>query len=463
MRPSLESPPPQLADEPPLVRTPPPGPNSRAWSARLQRVESPAFAARRDARADRSGEDQGPIVYAQGNGANVTDVDGNRYVDLTAGFGALALGHRAPRAARAVDQQARRLWHALGDVYASDVKITLMERLAQLFADGARAAGSDDTGARVMLGQSGADAITAALKTCCLATGKPGVVAFEGGYHGLSYGPLSVTSFQPSFREPFRAQLSPHARFVPFPRDAADADRCLAALDDALAAGDVGATLFEPIQGRGGVRLAPPGFWVEVAARTRRRGALLIADEIWTGLGRAGAMTLSSELRIAPDVLCLGKALGGGLPLSACVARDDVMAAWAEHGEVVHTATFHGSPIPCAGGVALLDALRAEKLAERAADGGARWLDELRGALAGADEVVDVRGRGLLVGLEFSSGEVSLSLARRLLAEGYLVVPGGRHAEVLTLTPPLTISEALLSGFNATLGSLLASLRDHLE
>ncbi|MCC6644065.1 MAG: aspartate aminotransferase family protein [Polyangiaceae bacterium] len=450
-------------DEPPLVRTPPPGPSSRAWSARLSRVESPAFAARRDARAERTGDEQAPIVYAQASGANVLDVDGNRYVDLTAGFGALALGHGCPLVTRPVDRQARRLWHALGDVYPSDAKIGLMERLAQVYGDGARAVGSSDTDARVLLGQSGADAVTAALKTCALATGRPGVVAFDGGYHGLSYGPLSVTSFQPSFREPFAAQLSPHARFVPFPRGDADAAASLAALDTALSTGAVGAVIFEPIQGRAGVRIAPPGFWAEVAARARQHGALLVADEIWTGLGRAGALTLSAELGVAPDVLCLGKALGGGLPLSACVGRDGVMAAWAEHGEVVHTATFHGSPIACAGGSALLDALRSERLAARALDVGARWLAELRGALASAPELVEVRGRGLLIGVELSSGELGLSMVRRLLAEGYLVVPGGRRAEVLTLTPPLTISEARLSEFTATLGSLLASLRDHVE
>jgi len=167
---------------------------SIALAARLERTESPAFGARRKARAEVAGAAMAPIVYASATGSNVVDVDGNRYVDLAAGFGALLLGHNPAKVARALTLQADRLWLALGDLYPSDVKVALLERLAELYPA---------PGARVMLGQSGSDSIGAALKTAKLFTGKPGVVAFEGAYHGLGYGPLAVCGLKKSWRDAF--------------------------------------------------------------------------------------------------------------------------------------------------------------------------------------------------------------------------------------------------------------------
>src|SRR5579859_1691867 len=227
-----------MAGSLPAMRMAPPGPRSREMAARLACVESPSVDARRESRARESGEDQAPIVYAEGDGSNLIDVDGNRYVDLAAGFGALLLGHRPAVVTRALDEQGRRLWLALGDVFGSDAKLALCERLAALYPA---------PGARVMLGTSGADAVTAALKTAALATGRPGVVAFEGAYHGLSHGPLAACGLRSSFREPFAAQLNAHVTFVPFPRDDAGLAVAVAAVQRALESGSVGAVLVEPI------------------------------------------------------------------------------------------------------------------------------------------------------------------------------------------------------------------------
>src|SRR5690349_1950225 len=182
----------------PEIKVPPPGPRSRELAARLLAVESPAFDARRVHREESSGQDHSPIVYARGEGSNVFDVDDNRYVDLSAGFGALILGHPPNAASRAAIAEEEKLSLALGDVYASEPKIALCEALSALFPE---------KGARVMLGLSGADAIGAALKSSLLATKKPRVVAFEGSYHGLAYGPLAALGFAPSFREPFVPHL----------------------------------------------------------------------------------------------------------------------------------------------------------------------------------------------------------------------------------------------------------------
>jgi 4-aminobutyrate aminotransferase/(S)-3-amino-2-methylpropionate transaminase len=423
-------------DEPPEIRVEPPGPMSRSAAARLEQVECPAFAERRASRAARSGAEMEPIVLASGKGVNLFDVDGNRYVDLAAGFGAVLAGHGHMGTLRAIEGQAGRLVQALGDVYSADAKLALLERLASLHPGVAP---------RVILGQSGSDAITAAIKTAKLATGRPGLVAFEGSYHGLGYAPLPVCGARPGYAEPFADQLNPHVAFAPYARAEADVDRALDAVEKAVRGGAVGAVLIEPILGRGGCVVPPDAFVCGVVEVAHRHGALVIADEIWTGLGRAGAMVRSNAIGAAPDILCFGKGLGGGLPISACVAAEDVMMAWARGGEVVHTSTHAGAPLACAAAIATLDALRFRRLPVRAREIGPRVLEIFRAALDGAPGVVDVRGAGLMIGVELASGDLGLRAMRGMLVRGYVVVTGGRGGETLTLTPPLTIGEDRLA------------------
>jgi 4-aminobutyrate aminotransferase/(S)-3-amino-2-methylpropionate transaminase len=436
-----------MAQLPPAIRVAPPGPRSRELSARLAELESPSFDARREERARASGEDQSPIVYAEGDGPNVVDVDGNRYVDLAAGFGALLLGHRPQAVARAVEAQAGRLWLALGDVYASDTKLALCERLSRLLPEG---------GARVMLGSSGSDAVTAALKTVALASGRPGVVAFEGAYHGLSHGPLAACGFRASFREPFATQLNPHVVFAPYPHDERSLGAALASVDRYLDGGAIGAVLVEPILGRGGCIVPPSGFLPALRAACDRVSALLVCDEIWTGLGRSGAWLASHRQGVVPDVVCLGKGLGAGLPISACIASGRVMAAWGAHGgSTIHTATHFGAPLACAAAVAALAALEDGRLPERAEAVGTRWMDRLRERTRGCG-VLEVRGQGLMVGVALDGGAArALAVTRRLLSQGWIVLTGGTGGDVLTLTPPLDIDEGLLDAFAATLAGCL--------
>ncbi|HEY4118435.1 MAG TPA: aspartate aminotransferase family protein [Byssovorax sp.] len=433
-------------DEAPLVKTRPPGPMSRAAAARLERVECPSFAARRDVRATATrgsvvaelGDDHAPIVLSSGRGANLFDVDGNRYVDLAAGFGSVLLGHGSPAVTRAIEAQSDRIVQGLGDVYVADPKIALLERLVALHPS---------KGARALVTQSGSDAVTAALKTAALATGKPGVVAFEGAYHGLGYGPLASCGLRASYREPFAAQLNAHARFAPYPRVDADVKHSLEVVEAALRGGDVGALLVEPVLGRGGCVVPPAAFLPELGALAKRHGALVIADEIWTGLGRTGSMVRSRDAGLEADLLCFGKGLGGGLPISACVGSDEVMQAWARGGEVVHTSTHAGWPLAAAAAVATLDALRFRGHVARAAEVGARWLELLRSELGGAAGVVEARGVGLMIGVELYTPVAAAKTAASLLELGYVVLTGGAKGETLTLTPALTISEELLSGF----------------
>lgn len=437
-------------DDPPDIRVQPPGPMSRGAMARLDQVECPAFGHRRSARAEIAGADMGSIVLMSGKGSNLYDVDGNRYVDLIAGFGALLLGHAATPVLRAVEGQAQRLLMGLGDVYSADAKVALLERIASLHP-GVRP--------RVMLAQSGSDAVTCALKTARLATGKPGIVAFEGAYHGLGYGPLPACGVRPSYRLPFADQLNAHVTFAPYARAEGDVDRALSAVDAALAKGDVGAVLIEPILGRGGCIVPPDAFLRGVVEAAHRRGALVIADEIWTGLGRSGSMVRSTAVGAPADILCFGKGLGGGVAISACVAPEEIMMAWATspHGEVLHTSTHAGAPVACAAAVATMDSLRFRKLAARAAEVGARAVATIRAAIEGCPGVVEVRGAGLMIGAELDSGERALRAMRGMLARGYLVLTGGLRSETITLTPALNIHEDRIADAAAALRDALTS------
>jgi 4-aminobutyrate aminotransferase/(S)-3-amino-2-methylpropionate transaminase len=394
----------------------------------------------------------GTIVYQAAQGSNLVDADGNRYVDLAAGFGSLLLGHNPAAVQHALTEQSARLCQALGDLHPSTLKIELLERLASRFGG---------PGAQTLLGQSGADAVSAALKTAALYTRKPGVVAFAGAYHGLSYGPLAACGLRESYRAPFAAQLNPAVRFVEYPADAAALARSLAQLTRELARGDVGAILYEPILGRGGCVVPPAELGGELAQRAHAAGCLLIADEIWTGLGRAGEWLYGRAHGPAADLVCLGKGLGGGLPISACLGRAEIMAAWSCEQEVVHTSTFAGAPLACAAALATLRELDERQLVERARQVG----EGFRRALAQVLEPhaaalgAELRGAGLMIGLELTRASgAALELTRRLLARGYVTSLGGGRRETLVLTPALDISEALLDGFVGALAEALPGL-----
>jgi 4-aminobutyrate aminotransferase / (S)-3-amino-2-methylpropionate transaminase / 5-aminovalerate transaminase len=415
----------------PRIVAPPPGPTSRSWLVRHAHVAAPMGP------TPSPGPPAG-IVYATGSGSNVTDVDGNRYVDLAGGFGALLLGHRHPTVQRVLGLQAERLLQALGDLYPADAKVALLERLVRLYPEPA---------AKGIVLQSGSDAVSAALKTCKLATGRPGVLAFSGAYHGLGYGPLAACGLRESYRAPFADELNPHVRFAPYPTSAALLDESLASSQSHLSRGDVGCVLIEPVLGRGGVAPPPPGFLRQLSELAASHGALLVADEIWTGLGRAGAWSSALEQGATPDLMCLGKGLGGGLPVSAVVGREQVMRAWRREPEVVHTATFAGSPLAASTAIATMDVLHKDHLPERSAQLGARYLAALRAALAGQPLVREVRGEGMMLGIDLGERPGAAShLMRGLLRQGYITSTGGGRREVLVLTPALNISEEVLFG-----------------
>lgn len=428
----------------PEVNTPPPGPVSRGLLARLKAVESPGVTC--------VGADF-PVVWRAARGAVVVDVDGNRYLDGGAGFGVGFIGHGHPRVVAAVQRQAAELLHGMGDVHPPAVRIELLEALAAL--------APADLGAGVLC-SGGSEAVEVALKTALLATGKPGVVAFEGGYHGLATGALAVTH-RPDFRAPFADQLPGNTAFVPFPRPgqrtgqgASLVQSVLARVDALLAGGHaavaMGAVIVEPLQGRGGSVLPDPALLPGLRRLCDRHGALLIADEIFTGFGRTGTMFACETHGVIPDLLCVGKALGGGMPMSACLGRPEVMAAWGEStGEALHTSTFLGHPVASAAALATLAVIEDEQLVAAAASKGARLKALLRAGLAAVPGIVEVRGRGLMLGIEFAdlgpltAGQRVGATVGRALRAGVIVLPCGQGGEVLQLTPPACITGAQLA------------------
>ena len=440
-----------------------------------------------------------PIVWERASGVHVWDAEGKKYLDLTAAFGVAASGHANPRVVKAGQQQMAKLLHAMGDVHPHALKAQLARELSRITFErwrrkskvqspksivaGRRARGA--TGKTIFC-NSGFEAVEAALKTARLATGKAGVIAFEGGYHGLGYGALNATH-RAHFRAPFRDQLREFGHFVPFPTagQASRTSRLQTTAAAARARGSagaaleliescmrrlfrserIGAVLVEPIQVRGGINLPPPEFLPMLRRLCDEHHALLILDEIYTGLGRTGRWFACEHSGTVPDVICLGKALTGGFPLSACVGRAALMdTAWPlSSGEAIHTSTFLGHPVGCAMALAQVKEITAHKLVPHSAELG----KVLIASLSALDPrpstlVLAPRGLGLLVGLEVClpdgapATEAALRLVKTMLQRGFILLPEGEHSNVIGFTPPLTISPNQLKATVNALQELLA-------
>jgi 4-aminobutyrate aminotransferase-like enzyme len=402
---------------------PVPGPRSRELNALIARYEAPGVTYLAD---------DYPIAWTSAHGALVTDADGNRYLDLTSAFSVAALGHTDAGVAAAIAAQAQRLVHGMGDVHPSDVKARLLERLAAI---------APGDCSKTYLGSNGADAIEFALKTAVLATGRPRALAFEGAYHGLSLGALPVGGIA-RFHEPFVALAGERATFLPFPGADVDCAAALAAADGALGADPrIGAVVLEPIQGRGGVIVPPAGWLRGIRALCDRYGCVMILDEIYTGYGRTGTMFACEREGVVPDILCAGKAIGGGVPLSAAIGRPAVMDAWPRStGEALHTATFLGNPLACAAALAVLDAFEREGVVARAA---ARepYLRRALALLHRHATVTDVRGIGMLWAVAFADAGVANRVVRAGLQRGLILLQSGVDGTSITLAPPLTIDD----------------------
>nr|BBH94800.1 hypothetical protein KTA_29990 [Thermogemmatispora argillosa] len=357
-----------------------------------------------------------PVEIVRGQGALLWDAQGRCYIDCAAGHGVANIGHGRTEIAATLAAQAQRLITCPESVY-NDMRARLLARLAQLMPAGLQ---------RFFLCNSGAEAVEGALKFARLATGRPGIIATLRGFHGRTFGALSAT-WERSYREPF-APLVPGITHVRY-NDLAALER---AIDDQTAA-----VLLELVQGEGGVHVADPAYVQELATLCRKRGVLLIVDEVQTGCGRTGRFLACEHYDLQPDLLCLAKGIAGGLPMGVVALGERVVAS----GRLtpgVHGSTFGGNPLVCAAALETLDIIEREKLAERAARLGQHALERLRAI--SSPLIREVRGLGLLLGVELRTRVQPYLEA--LLERGVLALPAGPN--VIRLLPPLVISEEQL-------------------
>ena len=410
-----------------------------------------------------------PIVWERAKGVHVWDADGKKYLDLTAAFGVAAAGHANANVVRAGQKQMAKLLHAMGDVHPHALKAHLTQKLSEITLERwtnppeLETKNSKFKTGKTIFSNSGFEAVESALKTATLATKKSGVIAFNGAYHGLGYGALNVTH-RDFFRSPFQSQLREFGHFAPFPKKSADLADVEFQIRHFFRRERIGAILVEPVQARGGINVPPKEFLPLLRKLCDEFGALLILDEIYTGFGRTGKWFACEHSQTIPDLICLGKALTGGFPLSACVGRADLMdAAWPDStGEAIHTSTFLGHPVGCAMALAQISEIEKLNLPERIAELGKFLLDELS-KVQSPKSKVEARGLGLMAGIELKlpdgkpATEIAIQAIKTLLQRGYIFLPEGEFGNVISFTPPLTITKTQLSKAVAELQKVLTT------
>ncbi len=370
-----------------------------------------------------------PVTVVKGKGARVWDINGREFIDLMGGYGVSLVGHCHPKVVEAVKNQCEKLITCHGSLY-NDKRAELLKKLIKISPAGLN---------KAFLCNSGAEAVECALKLAVKHTGRKEFVAMVGGYHGKTLGALSAT-WGPQYRNPFQSLLVPSIKFVPF----GNLDKVEEAVTEETAA-----VIAEPVQGENGIYVAPDGFLQGLREVCDEHDALLIFDEVQTGFGRTGKMWASQHWRVTPDIMCVAKSMAGGAPMGATVARGEVMDAF-KTGE--HSSTFGGNPLVCAAACATIDAVIEEKLPERA-----RVLGEyFKGRLLEIQEklqiVREVRGLGLMLGLE-SRFDV-YNLLMKGLDRGLIMLYSKKN--ILRFLPPLVIQKPQLENAAAILEGLLS-------
>jgi acetylornithine/succinyldiaminopimelate/putrescine aminotransferase len=359
------------------------------------------------------------IEVARAHGCVVVDKTGKEYLDFLSGIGVASIGHTHPVVVQAVKAQAERYLHAMvyGE-YIQEPQVHLARRLAEVVPKPLSV---------TYFTNSGTEAIEGALKTARKYTGRSRFASFLGSFHGDTFGSLSVGG-NPLYRIPFEPLL-PTVTFLPF-----NEGEALRQVDETVAA-----VIIEPIQGEGGVRIPDPEFLPALRRRCNDVGALLIFDEVITGFGRTGKLFACEHWNVTPDILVLAKALGGGMPLGAFVSTPEIMTILSTSPPLAHVTTFGGHPVCCAAGLASLNFMLEANLPRRAQEKGAELLSRLQ-ELVGSGGFIAVRGRGLLIGMDFTTPEATKQFVQSCFASGLIIGWTLHRDTVVRLAPPLTIS-----------------------
>jgi 4-aminobutyrate aminotransferase len=412
---------PQLADPAPVddgwsvprLVTEVPGPRTRAHVERDERVTSPSLP-----RAY-------PFAPARGRGCVVEDLDGNRFLDFAAGIAVNSTGHAHPRVVAAIQAQVADLLHYSASDFYLPIYAETCERLAGL--------APFQGPARVYLGNSGAEVVEAAIKLARYATGRQHIVSFLGGFHGRTFGALTLTASKAKYHAGF-GPLLPGVHHAPFGR-VADLAWFDELFERVVPASEVAAIVAEPIQGEGGYLVPEPGFLSGLRAICDRHGILLVADEVQSGAGRTGRMWAIEHEGVEPDILLTAKGIASGMPLAGLIARAPILEAWPAG---AHGSTYGGNPVACAAALATIDLLEGGLMANAATQGD-RALAALAALPARFPGVVrEVRGRGLMVGIELDTHDRAAALELECLRRGLLILGAGKTA--VRLSPPLTVT-----------------------
>jgi len=368
-----------------------------------------------------------PLVITQGKGALVWDIKGKEYVDCTSSYGVALLGHSHPKIVEAICKQAETLISCHASFY-NNKRTEFLQKLMSITPTGLN---------KAFLSNSGAESVECAIKLARKFTGKPEIIAVMGGYHGKTMGALSAT-WDKKYREPFQP-LVPEFKHVP----PDNLERLSEAITDKTAA-----VLLEPIRGEGGIRVPPDEFLPGVKELCDEKNILLILDEVQTSFGRTGKMFGCDHWSVTPDVMCLAKPLAGGLPIGITVAKEEVMSSF-KIGD--HSTTFSGSPLVCAAGCAAIDVLVKDKLVERAEKIGGYFKAKLEELQAKHNVVKEVRGLGLMLGMEFRYDVRNIIL--KTMERGVLILDAGRT--VVRFLPPLVIEKEQIDKAVAVLDEVI--------
>jgi len=368
-----------------------------------------------------------PVTIEKGVGAHVWDIDGKEYIDCMGGYGVALVGHQNQRVNKAIKEQLDKIITVHSSLY-NKTREEFLKMLIGLAPKGLT---------QVHLNNSGAEAIEAAIKFARKFTGKKGMVAMKGSYHGKSFGALSLT-FGPKYRKPFEP-LVEKVSFASF----GDIESLRSVIDD-----DTAFVILEPIQGESGIIVAPEGFLQEVRKLCDEKGILLIFDEIQAGLGRTGRLWACDHWNTAPDILCLAKGIAGGVPMGATLVRPDILSSM-NKGE--HSSTFGGNPLSCAAGIAALKALTEDGLIENSEKMGKIFREGLEKLKEKHTMIREIRGKGLMIGIEMKFEIKDILMG--LIKEGILMLYSGRN--ILRILPPLVISEDDITKVLHALDSIL--------
>lgn len=382
-------------------------------------------------------------VESHADGVYVWDTEGKRYLDFLGLYGTLSLGHRHPKVIEAVKAQLDKIPMSVR-VMVSEPTTKLAVKLAEI---------TPDNLSMVYFGNSGTEGVEAALKFSRFFTRKPGFITTQNGYHGKTMGALSVTPKE-HYQLP-ASPLVPGVTVVPY----GDAK----AIENAIGP-DTAAVIVEPIQGEGGIRVPPEGYLREVRRITREKGVVLIADEVQTGMGRTGKLWAVNWEEVDPDILVTAKALGGGvMPISATICRPEILSIYKTE-PLIHSTTFGGNPLAAAAALAAIEVTLAEDLPARALEMGNYLQGQLKQLWDGYPEFIqEVRGRGLLVGIEFTDADIGGLVVSELATRGILTAFGLNNPKVVRLEPPLIVEKVHIDQCVDALGDALKATRVALE